>query len=70
MRILAARNCAYEDANQTAINCWIDTDTGLVDVPFTASMYDMEAHGRELFLALQVNGLADWQAPRCMEELL
>lgn len=70
MRILKATQAAYTDDSETAINCFITTDTGLVDEPFTAHPNDTEGYSRDLFTALQVNGLADYYAPPRMEDML
>jgi len=70
MKILSAHTAAYANDQQTAIDCFITTDTGLVDEPFTADSNDSEAYGRDLFVALQVNGLADWVAPVTLEDML
>ena len=47
--ILSVRNPQWANENGTAINCLVRTNTLHQEVPFTASPYDSEAHGRETF---------------------
>lgn len=47
--ILSARNLQWANEDGTAINCLVTTNTLHQEVPFTATPYDSEAHGRELF---------------------
>ena len=47
--ILSVRNPRWADENRTAINCLVRTNTLNQEVPFTASPYASETHGRETF---------------------
>lgn len=47
--ILSVREPQWVDENRTAINCWVRTNTLVQEAPFTATPYDSEPHGRELF---------------------
>lgn len=48
-KILAVRNPQWANENHTAIDCLVRTNTFQQELPFTASLYDPEAHGREIF---------------------
>jgi hypothetical protein len=47
--ILSVQNPQWANENRTAINCLVKTNTFHPELPFTASPYDSEAHGRETF---------------------
>lgn len=47
--ILSVRNPQWANEDGTAINCLVRTNTLHQEVPFTATPYDSEAHGREIF---------------------
>lgn len=47
--ILSVRNPHWANEDGTAINCLVRTNTLHQEVPFTATPYDSEAHGREIF---------------------
>ncbi|MCK9917859.1 hypothetical protein MXD81_52845 [Microbacteriaceae bacterium K1510] len=49
IEILSARNPKWVGEDGRAINCLVKTNTLVEEVPFTASMDDVEPHGRELF---------------------
>ncbi|WP_111641689.1 DUF4145 domain-containing protein [Marinimicrobium alkaliphilum] len=49
-KVLSVRNPQWADENHTAINCLVRTNTLHQEVPFTASSYDSESHGREIFV--------------------
>lgn len=47
--ILSVRNPQWANEDRTAINCLVRTNTLHQEVPFTATSYDSDAHGREIF---------------------
>jgi hypothetical protein len=47
------KNPIYADATGQAINCDVKFDTLPMYVPFTATSYDVEPHGRELYAQLE-----------------
>ncbi|MDZ7852290.1 MAG: hypothetical protein U5L98_06480 [Halomonas sp.] len=47
--ILSVRTPQWANEDSTAINCLVRTNTLHQEVPFTATPYDSEAHGREIF---------------------
>ncbi|WP_206022731.1 hypothetical protein [Billgrantia bachuensis] len=61
--ILSVRDPQWVDENRTAINCWVRTNTLVQEVPFTATPYDPEPHGRELFARCLAGEFGDIAAP-------
>lgn len=61
--ILSVRDPQWVDESRTAINCWVRTNTLVQEVPFTATPYDSEPHGRELFARCLVGEFGDVAAP-------
>ncbi len=49
IEILSARDPQWASEDYSAIDCWVRTNTLIEEVPFTASKYDCEPHGRELY---------------------
>lgn len=49
MQITSARNPIFKSADSQAIDLLVVFDGSSVEVPFTASNSDLEAHGRDLF---------------------
>ena len=49
IEILSVRNPQWAREDGNAINCWVRTNTIVEEVPFTASKYDSEPHGREVY---------------------
>jgi hypothetical protein len=49
IEILSVRNPQWASKDGSAINCWINTNTLVEEVPFTASKHDPEPHGREIY---------------------
>lgn len=47
--ILSVRKPQWANEDRTAINCLVRINTLYQEVPFTATPYDSEAHGREIF---------------------
>lgn len=47
--ILSVHSPKWANKDSTAIDCWVRTNTLQQEVPFTASPYDSESHGREIF---------------------
>lgn len=49
IEILSVRNPQWVNEDYTAIDCLITTNMLKQEVPFTATLYDEEIHGREIF---------------------
>jgi len=49
VEVLSVRNPQWASEDGSAINCWIRTNTLVGEVPFTASKFDPEPHGREVY---------------------
>lgn len=52
IKIESVKNPIWIDKEKTAINCIIKTNHVKVEIPFTASPYDSEEHGKKLFSEL------------------
>ncbi|WP_252106577.1 MULTISPECIES: DUF4145 domain-containing protein [unclassified Halomonas] len=50
IEILSVRNPQWANEGRTTINCLVRTNILHLEVPFTATPYDSEAHGREIFV--------------------
>jgi hypothetical protein len=53
IEILSVRNPQWASEDGSAINCWVRINTLVQEVPFTASKYDSEPHGREVYARCQ-----------------
>jgi hypothetical protein len=72
--LTSVKNPRWVNADQTAIDCEITTSQfGEEILPFTASLYDTEAHGRAIFadiLAGEYGSIADYVPPIEPENIL
>ena len=50
IEIYTVKNPRWSDSDRKTIDCEITTNTLRGEVPFTASPYDCESHGRDIFL--------------------
>ncbi len=49
IKVLSVRSPNWSNAEKSTIDCYITTNTTKVEIPFTASPYNVEQHGREVF---------------------
>ncbi len=51
-QVLSVRDPRWSNEERKTIDCFITTNTLKEEVPFTASPYDSELHGRDVFIVV------------------
>jgi len=72
-KLTSIKNLKWANAEHTAIDCIITTSQfGDEQLPFTANMYDVEAHGRQIFEDITTkyaSHIAEYVAPAALPDL-